>query len=268
MERIAQAFQNRAGRAAVIPFLTAGDPSFDLSLQLFRTALQHGADLIEIGIPYSDPLADGPVIQAAALRSLQSGFELPWVFRLTKALRQETEKGLLLFTYVNPVLQYGFAEFFQEAKNAGADGVIIPDLPYEESEHVLQLADAANIALIPLITPTSGIDRIQKICANARGFVYCVSSLGVTGERAKMSNRVEELVQLAKKFTHLPVAVGFGISSGEQANKIASYADGVIIGSAFIRRIEQAFHTDEQSAESNMIQTVAQFTDEFIQSVQ
>lgn len=263
MDRIKQAFQSASvqGRAALIPFLTAGDPDQELSLNLFRALLQNGADIVEIGIPYSDPLADGPVIQRAALRSLQSGFALPKAFELTAKLRQETDKALVLFTYINPVIQMGFQSFFQQAANSGADGAIIPDLPLEESNEARLAADAAGIALIPLVTPTSGTERIERICQEARGFVYCVSSLGVTGERAQMSNRVTELIDTVKQYTSLPVAVGFGVSTPDHVADLAAYSDGAIVGSAFIRRIEDALAAGHGEA-SRVIDVVAQFTRE------
>ncbi|MDQ0188549.1 tryptophan synthase subunit alpha [Alicyclobacillus cycloheptanicus] len=247
MSRIAKAFEQKTGRAALIPFLNTGDPSMDLSLRLMEAVLETGADVLEIGMPYSDPLADGPVIQASAVRSLQAGFALPKAFEAAAHLRTRTDKGLVLFTYVNPLLQYTPERFFRDAVQAGADGVIVPDLPFEESDGVREAADAAGIDLIPLIAPTSGEARIAQICQAARGFVYCVSSLGVTGERARMSDRVEALVQTARRYTSLPVAVGFGVSGPDQAKAIAAYADGVIVGSAFIRRIDQVLQAAPQA---------------------
>ncbi|GGJ07486.1 tryptophan synthase alpha chain [Alicyclobacillus cellulosilyticus] len=240
MDRIARAFRRPEKRAALIPFLTAGDPSFDASFALFREVIAAGADLVEIGIPYSDPLADGPVIQAASLRSLRAGFSLPKAFELTAALRRDTEAGLVLFTYVNPLFQYTPERFFRDAKAAGADGVIVPDLPVEESDPVRAVADRYGVALIPLIAPTSGEERVARVCAAARGFVYCVSSLGVTGERAHVSARVRELVAMARRYTSLPLCVGFGVSAPDHVQSIAEYADGVIVGSALIRRLERA----------------------------
>lgn len=263
MERIKQSFQSRVGQSALIPFLTAGDPTFEDSLQLFRALLRAGADVIEIGIPYSDPLADGPVIQAAALRSLSHGFTLPRAFELTAALRKETNKALILFTYVNPLLQYGYDKFFRDAASAGADGVIVPDLPYEESSPVRAYADAANVALIPLVTPTSGAERIEAIAKQARGFVYCVSSLGVTGERAQMSARVQDSVRTVRQFTSLPVAVGFGVSSVEQARYVSTFADGVIVGSALVRRVEES----TESPSASTVSRVEDFCKELSQAV-
>lgn len=247
MERIEAAFRKHLRRKALIPFLNAGDPDFESSLEFFRSVLRAGADIVEIGAPYSDPLADGPVIQNSAGRSLTSGFRLPHVFELAHALRRETDGGVVLFTYVNPLLQYSPEQFFLDASASGVDGVIVPDLPHEESAVIRAVADGYGIALIPLIAPTSDETRISSVCADARGFVYCVSSLGVTGERVHMSERVEQLVAAARTYTSLPVAVGFGVSSPQQARTISRFADGVIVGSAFIRRIEQGLAAGEST---------------------
>ncbi|QSO45716.1 tryptophan synthase subunit alpha [Alicyclobacillus mengziensis] len=268
MSRIEAAFMKRPGKKALIPFLNTGDPDVDTSLELFQTVLRAGADIVEIGAPYSDPLADGPVIQASALRSLQSGFAFPHVFEMTSRLRRDTDAGLVLFSYFNPLLQYGIDRFFRDAESAGADGVIVPDLPFEESTLVRQAADTSGVDLIPLVAPTSSEERVRKICEYARGFVYCVSSLGVTGERAKMSERLQDLVQTAKAYTNAPVAVGFGVSTPEQARHIASFADGVIIGSAYVRRIEESLKaTDVQSQRMLAINAVERFTRELSEAI-
>jgi len=275
MSRIEQAFKSRRDRAAFIPFLSAGDPNMDDSLAMFRAMLHAGSDILEIGVPYSDPLADGPVIQAAALRSLNAGFSLPCAFEIAQQLRTETDKGLVLFTYINPVMQYTPERFFADAAASGVDGVIIPDLPFEESESIRIAADSTGIDLIPLITPTSGDDRVGAICKVARGFVYCVSSLGVTGERAKMSTRVRNLVETAKSFTKLPVAVGFGVSGPEQARAISKFADGIIVGSAIIRRIEEtlleaehANPTSQQGQTQALIAATETFAKSMIEAMQ
>lgn len=270
MERLEKVIRNTNKQAALIPFLTAGDPDFDTSLQLFQTLLQGPADVVEIGIPYSDPLADGPVIQAAALRSLRANFQLPHAFDLTSKLREQSDKGLVLFTYINPVLQYTPERFFRDAAAAGADGVIIPDLPYEESNAIREMADAHGIALVPLVAPTSGEERVAAIAKSARGFVYCVAALGVTGERARVAENVEALAETARRHTHLPIAVGFGVSNREQAKNIASFADGVIIGSAFIRRIEGALNSlgSHPANMSEVVQAVGQFAQDLSSGLQ
>lgn len=248
MDRIERAFRESTTKAALIPFLNAADPTIDASQAFINALLQADSDIVEIGIPYSDPLADGPVIQASALRSIHHGFQLPQVFELTSTVRSTTHKGLILFTYYNPILQYGEMRFLRDAATAGADGVIVPDLPFEESEALRILADRFGISLVPLVTPTSSDERIAEICRQARGFVYCVSSLGVTGERAKMHSRLQDLVSKARDCAPVPVAVGFGVSSTEQAHNIAQFADGVIVGSAFIRRIDDGLSQGESVA--------------------
>lgn len=237
MNRIESAFLNLQGESALIPFVVAGDPDFDRSLQLMTDILDAGADMLEIGLPYSDPLADGPVIQAGALRSLQTGFTLPDSFRLIAAIRSKSDKPLIAFTYVNPILQYGIARFFEELAAAGGDGVIVPDVPLEEASPLSDMAKAHGIALIPLVAPTSGEERVRAICETAQGFVYCVSSLGVTGERGTVARDVRALVETVKRHTNVPACVGFGVSQPAHAKEISQYADGVIVGSAFVRRI-------------------------------
>lgn len=272
MSRIEEKFKNRSGKKAlVIPFLNAGDPTLEVSLSAFEAAISSGAEVIEIGIPYSDPLADGPVIQASALRSLEAGFTLPRAFEIAKALRERTDAALILFTYVNPVLQYGLEKFYADAKAVGVDGTIIPDLPNEESQDILSIADRHGIDLVPLLAPTSGRNRIATICENARGFVYCVSSLGVTGERAKMSDRLQEMVSICREHTDLPIGVGFGVRGPEQAKDIASFADGVIVGSAYVRRVEAAIEkaakSEANGLSSLVMEAVGQFTHELVQAV-
>ncbi|UOF89711.1 tryptophan synthase subunit alpha [Fodinisporobacter ferrooxydans] len=239
MSRIAQQINQEFehGNRALIPFITAGDPDCGTTVQLIRELAEAGADVIELGIPYSDPLADGPVIQEASLRSLQNGFELPQAFEIVSNVRKSgIEIPIILFTYANPVIQYGMESFVRQAANVGANGLIIPDLPMEESAELLAIADAHEIDLIPLVAPTSR-ERVAAICKNARGFVYCVSSLGVTGERAKFASNLDVFLHTVRDHAQVPVAVGFGVSTPEQANMLADRADAIIIGSAIVRRI-------------------------------
>ncbi|BCJ85403.1 tryptophan synthase subunit alpha [Effusibacillus dendaii] len=226
------------GEKAFIPFITVGDPSLEWTERLVRDMEQAGADIIELGIPYSDPLADGPVIQEAALRSLANGTTMEDAFSLVARLRQAGVKlPLILFTYVNPVMQWGIERFFETAKQNGADGVIIPDLPHEESLEAKQAAARYGIDLVPLVAPTSQ-QRIAQIVKEASGFVYCVSSLGVTGVRNELSEGLSAFVTDVRSAATVPVAVGFGVSTPEQAAVIREFADGVIVGSAIIRRIQ------------------------------
>lgn len=269
MNRIESAFAAKQGRAALIPFLNTGDPDLDTSFWLCRTALRAGADILELGVPYSDPLADGPVIQASAARSLAAGFQFPQIFELAERLRGETDRGLIFFTYINPVIQYGVSRFFRDAAAAGVDGAIIPDLPWEESRALRETADSNGVHLVPLVAPTSSEERIARICRDARGFVYCVSSLGVTGERAQMSDRVQSLVANVRTYTRVPVAVGFGVNGPTQARAIAQFADGVIVGSAYIRRIENAVstYTTASDVRAQAVKAVTTFTESLIEAV-
>jgi tryptophan synthase alpha chain len=238
MSRIADTFRRlqERGEKAFIPFLTAGDPTLAISEQLILELDRIGADVIEIGIPYSDPLADGPTIQDAALRALHGGIRLPDVFDMVRRIRPQVTASLVLFTYVNPVFQWGVERFFQTAREVGANGVIIPDLPFEESEEALQAAANAGVDLIPLIAPTSQ-ERIAKICAQGQGFIYCVAALGVTGVRETLCDDLPQIVENVKRHTTLPVAVGFGVGTPEHAATIGKYADGVIVGSAIVKRV-------------------------------
>jgi tryptophan synthase alpha chain len=262
MSRIAERFQwlKERGERAFIPFVTAGDPSLEETKRIVHALESAGADLIELGIPYSDPLADGPTIQAAALRSLAQGTRMPDVFELVRQLRAEGVRvPLLLFTYVNPVIQWGVERFFQTAAEIGADGVIIPDLPAEEADEAREAAKKYGVDLIPLVAPTS-IGRIAKICAQASGFIYCVSSLGVTGVRSAFAEGLPAFVQRVRNETSLPVAVGFGVGTPEQAREIGMYADGVIVGSALVKRVaalaEAREAADSEKAEAAFAEIV------------
>lgn len=238
MSRIGEIFRNLQGRGekAFIPFLTAGDPTLEISEQLILELDKAGADVIEIGIPYSDPLADGPTIQEAALRALHAGIRLPDVFEMVRRIRPQVKAALVLFTYANPVFQWGVERFFQTAQDVGADGVIIPDLPFEESEEALVFSAQTGVDLIPLVAPTSQ-DRIAKICGQGQGFIYCVAALGVTGVRDTLSDDLPQIVANVRRHSELPIAVGFGVGTPEHAATIGKYADGVIVGSAIVKRV-------------------------------
>ena len=222
-------------QAAFIPFVMAGDPTFEESLGIILKMAEF-SDVIEVGIPYSDPLADGPVIQASALRALADSMTMERAFTLFQAIREKTEVPLIAFTYVNPVLQYGYAEMAKKLAQIGVDGMIVPDLPYEESEPLQQALATYDLALIPLIALTSK-ERIQKIAQSASGFAYCVSSLGVTGERSQFASDLQAFVQTVSSHSSVPVAVGFGVKEPAQVHELRAYADGVIVGSALVRLI-------------------------------
>lgn len=226
------------GGTALIPFLTVGDPDIDTTLDIIEELEKAGADILELGVPYSDPLADGPVIQRASARALEQLITVRTCLDIAHRARERGVKmPFVLFTYYNPILQTGLDLFFEEASRNGISGLIIPDLPYEESEEMLQRADRVNIAMIPLVAPTSS-ERIEKILHNGRGFVYCVSSLGVTGERASFHEGVDAFIRDVKSRTDLPVAVGFGISGRDQVQRFSELCDGVVVGSAIVRTIE------------------------------
>lgn len=235
VERIRRSFSGRSeGRKCLLAFLTAGDPSLAESEQLFLNALET-ADILEIGIPFSDPLADGAVIQASYGRALAAGTKLADVFALTKRLRATSEKPIVFMTYINVLLQKGFQVFLDQVVDCGADGLIIPDLPVDEAEEMLRLAAERGIAINFLVAPTSTEERIRAAVAASTGFVYVVSLRGVTGERSSLANDLPEFVDRVRKATSLPLAVGFGISEPAQAQAVGELADGVIIGSALVR---------------------------------
>lgn len=235
MTRIAQAFQ---GQKAFIAFITGGDPDLETTEELVLAMAAAGADIIEIGVPFSDPIAEGPVIQAADERALVGGCTTDKLFDLVKRLRGKTEVPLLFMTYLNPVFTYGKERFIKACQASGLDGLIVPDLPFEEREELAGLCAENQVTLISMIAPTSR-ERIAAIAQKAVGFLYCVSSLGVTGVRKEIGSGVKEMVEQAKAVSAVPCAVGFGVSTPEQARQLASVADGVIVGSAIVRLVAQ-----------------------------
>jgi tryptophan synthase alpha chain len=235
MSRIARAF---ADGKSFIAFVTGGDPTLERSKEYIRALIEGGADLIEIGVPFSDPIAEGPVIQEANLRALASGTTLDGIFGLVRSLRCETQIPIVLLTYLNPVHHYGYEEFFATCAQVGIDGIIIPDLPYEEKGELAKDAAANDVDVISLIAPTSA-ERIASIAADATGYLYLVSSLGVTGVRNKITTDLRALIEPIRAVTDVPVAVGFGIHTPEQARDVARLADGAIVGSAIVRMIAE-----------------------------
>lgn len=236
MNRIEQAFQNKK---AFIPFITAGDPGITYTEQFIHTMVKAGASLIEIGIPFSDPVAEGPVIQAASERALANGVTIDDVFQMVARLRLGDEAviiPLVFMTYANPVYVYGLDAFFRRCQEVGVDGIIMPDVPYEEQGTFKKAAAPYGVSIISLVAPTSA-ERLARIAKDAEGFVYCVSSLGVTGMRDNIQTNVGDLVKAIKEHTDKPVAVGFGINTPEQAADISRIADGVIVGSAIVNYI-------------------------------
>jgi len=231
MSNIAKAFQN--GKA-FIGFITGGDPSIEKTKEFAREMIRAGADLIEIGIPFSDPIAEGPVIQEANNRALAAGTTVEKLFTLVTELRKETSVPLLFMTYVNPVFHYGYDAFFKRCKDVGLDGIIIPDLPFEEQPPVKEAANKHGIDLVSLIAPTSH-ERIKEIAKNAEGFIYLVSSMGVTGVRSEITTDLASITAAIKSVTSTPIAIGFGIHTPQQAAQMARIADGVIVGSALVK---------------------------------
>lgn len=235
MSNIYKAFEDKK---AFIAFLTAGDPDYETSLANFRAVLDAGADLVEVGIPFSDPIAEGPVIQEADIRALGSGMTTDKVFDLVKELRKDYDTPIVFMTYANPVYHYGAEKFFSKAAEAGADGIIIPDCPYEERHEFDEVAASFGIDFISMIAPTSE-DRIKMIASQAKGFIYVVSSLGVTGVRSEIKTDLASILGLIKEATDTPAAIGFGISKPEQAEAMSKLADGVIVGSAMVRIVAE-----------------------------
>jgi tryptophan synthase alpha chain len=224
---------------ALIPYFTAGDPSLALTRQLVVEASKRGADIVELGVPFSDPLADGPVIQRATQRALASGVTLPRVLELARELRREVTLPLVFFTYYNPVLAFGLKAFCRSAAEAGVDGVIVVDLPPEEAAPLRAEADPAGLELIHLVAPTSTPDRMRKIARATGSFIYLVSLTGVTGARADLPPDLAQHLRVLRSVTTKPICVGFGIGTAEQASAVGRFADGVIVGSAIVDLVER-----------------------------
>lgn len=235
MSRIKEAFENKK---AFVGFLTAGDPSLEKTEEYMMEMERAGASLIEIGIPFSDPIAEGTVIQDANLRALSAlgGCNTDMVFDMVERVRTKVSVPLVFLTYLNPVFRYGYEAFCKRCKEAGIDGLIIPDMPYEERGELESVAEAYGVDLITLIAPTSR-ERIQMLAKNAKGYIYLVSSMGVTGVRSEITTDIGEMVAQIRAVSDTPIAVGFGISTPEQAKKYSETADGVIVGSAIVKLI-------------------------------
>lgn len=235
MSNISKAFE---GKKAFIPFITCGDPDIDTTAKIVRAAAEAGASLIELGIPFSDPTAEGPVIQGANLRALTGGVTTDRIFDLVKDLRRDVTIPMVFMTYANVVFSYGAPKFIKTCSDIGIDGIILPDLPFEEKGEFLPCCHEYGVDLISLIAPTSK-DRIAMIAKEAEGFIYLVSSLGVTGVRSTITTDLASLVKIIRENSDIPVAIGFGISTPKQAHDMAALSDGAIVGSAIIRIIEQ-----------------------------
>ncbi len=236
MNRIDQKMQalRAEGRKGFVAFLTAGDPDLTQSEADIRTALDNGVDVLELGVPFSDPTADGPVIQAASLRALENGMNLEKVLDLVRKIRKDYDQPIVLFGYVNLFFRYGYARLAEVAAEAGVDGVLVVDLPYEESGEIVEHLNNSGLYRIPLAAPTTGVERLKSILSDAGGFVYYIMVTGVTGARQSVRADLAERVQMLRSVSDLPIAVGFGVSNGDQAAEVAASADAVVVGSALI----------------------------------
>ncbi len=235
MSNIRKAFEN--GKA-FIPFITCGYPDLETTGKVVRAAVENGADIIELGIPFSDPTAEGPVIQKANIRALEGGVTTDKIFDFVRELRRDVKIPLVFMTYANVVFSYGTEKFIKTCSEIGIDGIIIPELPFEEKDEFEPTCDKYGVDLISLIAPTSD-KRIATIAKNSKGFIYVVSSLGVTGTRSEITTDIGSIVKVIRENTDIPCAVGFGISTPAQAQKMASLSDGAIVGSAIIKIIEK-----------------------------
>jgi len=250
MNRIDKKFEalKGEGRKALITFITAGDPDIETTYDIVLTLEEAGSDIIELGIPYSDPLADGPTIQASSQRALNKGVKIPDIMKIVEKIRLKSDIPLVYLVYYNSIFKYGIQKFLKESKDVGIDGLIIPDLPIEERKDISEEADKYDIYLIPLVAPTSK-ERIKLITENGKGFVYCVSITGVTGAREDIETDIEEYMKTVSQYTNMPKAIGFGISTPEMAKKLKDFSDGIIVGSALVERIAKGYNKSEMLQE-------------------
>jgi len=226
-------------RPGLVAYLTCGDPDLDTSREVALAAIRAGADVIELGVPFSDPVADGPVIQRASERALKHGTTLAGVLNVARQIREQSKAGLIVFSYLNPILRFGLEKFCAAAVEAGVDGALVTDLPVEEAGDYLRAMKAHKLAPIFLAAPTSTDDRLRAIARHSRGFIYAISRTGITGARQELANDARALVERLRTFTMLPIAVGFGVSTPEQFAEVGSFADAAVVGSAIVQRIEQ-----------------------------
>jgi tryptophan synthase alpha chain len=249
VSRVAATFTaaRKAGRAVFIPYVTAGDPSLLRTVELVRILHRCGADVLELGVPFSDPIADGPTNQRAAERALAAGTTLAGILGTVHEIRASEEIPIVLFTYSNPVVQYGIDRFAQDAAAAGVDALLLTDVPAEEMDRFSSALKRSKIDPVMLVTPTSTKERIKTASKIGRGFLYFVSRTGVTGTRPELASELAEQVRKARKISRLPVAVGFGISTPAQVKQVAAIADGVVVGSAIVNRIEQVGDSEQLS---------------------
>lgn len=263
MKTITQVFKEtkKQNRRALIPFITAGDPNLETTKKLILTIAQNGGDILELGVPFSDPLADGPTIQAASQRALKNGVTLPHILTLVKEVRTQIDMPIVLMGYYNPFYQYGLEHLAHDAAEAGVNGFIIPDLPIEEAETWVKHSRAHHLDTIFLIAPTTPLSRARKIAQKSSGFIYYVSVTGVTGARSDLPQDLIQSLQQLRQVTSKPIGVGFGIASPEHVKKLVPYADGIIVGSAIVRIIEKAKDGNEVCVKvGKFIQSLARAT--------
>ena len=264
MNRIDKKFQElrEQGTSAFMPYVCAGDPNPELTPKLLLTLEEAGADLIELGVPFSDPIADGPTVQRASERSLKHNISLQQILEIVASVRKATDIPIALMSYYNPIFRMGEETFCKAAQAAGVDGLIVPDMPPEQAKPLLEVAPRYDLATIFLVAPTSPPERMQLIASVSTGFIYCVSVTGVTGARAMLSDEVAPMIAELRKHTDKPIGVGFGVSTSEQATQVAQVADGVIVGSAIINVAEE--HIDD---EAKLLAAVKQFASDLAAGV-
>jgi tryptophan synthase alpha chain len=226
-------------KPGLVVYITCGDPSLEISRDVAFAAINSGADVIELGVPFSDPVADGPVIQRASERALAHGTDLAGVLDVARQIRQQSKAGIIIFSYLNPILQFGLNKFCATAKEAGVDGALVTDLPVEEAADYFRAMKAHKLAPVFLAAPTSTNERLKAIAKHSRGFVYAISRTGITGTRQEVAGDARSLVQRLRALTKLPIAVGFGVSTPEQFAEVGQFADAAVVGSAIVERIEQ-----------------------------
>jgi len=249
MNRINKKFKELKGQSAFIPYICAGDPNIEVTRKLVSALETAGADIVELGVPFSDPIADGPSIQKASERALKHKISLGQIIDMVRKLRRTTQIPIALMTYYNPIFAYGVANFCQTATEAGVDGVIVPDLPPEEADELFDAASKYGLAVILLVAPTSTEERMKLISELSAGFVYLVSVTGVTGARQTLSESIQPMLNKLRKYTDKPIGVGFGVSTPEQAQAVAKMANAVIVGSAIINVIEANLEDEEKLLE-------------------
>ncbi|MCJ7547475.1 MAG: tryptophan synthase subunit alpha [Deltaproteobacteria bacterium] len=263
MSRIEKKFSalQAKGEKALICFLTAGDPDLEKTREIILGLEAAGVDIVEIGVPFSDPTADGPIIQAASQRALQNGATLAGILAMIESIRKTSEIPIVLFGYYNPILSFGTERFATRAKEAGVDGILIVDLPFEEAPELRQYTDPQGIDFISLIAPTTSSDRVKQIAAHATGFLYYISVTGVTGTAKPQVEEVKKDVERIRKVTTLPLAIGFGISTPQQVAEFAPYADGIVVGSAVVKMIA------ENSNRADLVAVVSQYAREMKKAI-